>query len=119
LPRTLKGAAGPNPDPKGSDFEPDSEVELLPISTVPEVKCFSVLSIPCLKTSKYRDPLHTLLDYIAEVSATDLFSTHSILISNAQSGPGCDMVLVHDDDLVQLDGFSEDTVSTSNYKFMQ
>ncbi|KAN0135134.1 hypothetical protein V8E53_007025 [Lactarius tabidus] len=78
LPRVLKGAAGPNPDPKGSDFEPDLEVELLPISTVPE----------------YRDPLHILLEYIAE------------------STPGCDIVLVHDDDLVQLDGFSEETVST-------
>lgn len=37
LPRVLKGAGGPNPDPKGSDPEPD--VELVPISAVPEVKC--------------------------------------------------------------------------------
>ncbi|KAH9023165.1 hypothetical protein EDB85DRAFT_1992298 [Lactarius pseudohatsudake] len=36
LPR-LKGAAGPNPDPKGPNSEPD--VELVPISTVPEVTC--------------------------------------------------------------------------------
>ncbi|KAF8261604.1 hypothetical protein EI94DRAFT_1745593 [Lactarius quietus] len=75
LPRMLKGAAGPNQDPKGSGCEPDSEVELIPISSVPE----------------FRDPLHILLEYIAE------------------SVPGCDMVLVHDDDLARLDGFSDDT----------
>jgi hypothetical protein len=36
LPRTLKGAAGPNPDPEGSDSEPD--LELIPLSTVPDVR---------------------------------------------------------------------------------
>ncbi|KAF8261606.1 hypothetical protein EI94DRAFT_1745599 [Lactarius quietus] len=37
LPRTLKGAAGPNPDSKDSDSDP--EMELVSISTVPEVRC--------------------------------------------------------------------------------
>ncbi|KAI9454401.1 hypothetical protein BJY52DRAFT_729609 [Lactarius psammicola] len=68
FPPKLKGAAGPNPDPKGYDEEPD--VELIPIPAIPE----------------YRDPLHILLEYIAEET------------------PNCDMVLVHDDDLAQLDG---------------
>ncbi|KAF8263646.1 hypothetical protein EI94DRAFT_567800 [Lactarius quietus] len=68
LPSRLKGAAGPSPDPEEYDEEPD--VELVPIPAVPE----------------YRDPLHTVLDFVAE-EALD-----------------CDMVLVHDNDLAQLDG---------------
>ena len=35
LPRGLKAAAGPNPNPKGDDCEPD--VELISILAVPEV----------------------------------------------------------------------------------
>ena len=55
-----------------------------------------------------------LLEYIAEVSTKDyFFSAHPTLIRTAQSVPGCDMVLVHDDDLARLDGFSDDTVSIS------
>lgn len=37
LRRKLKAAARPNPDPNDSDSEMD--VELVPIQTVPEVKC--------------------------------------------------------------------------------
>ncbi|KAI9439697.1 hypothetical protein H4582DRAFT_1876692 [Lactarius indigo] len=44
----LKGAAGPNPDPEGSDEEPDKE--LVSVPAVPE----------------YQDPLHILLKFIAE-----------------------------------------------------
>lgn len=40
-----------------------------------------------------------------------MLSTHSILILTEQSAPGCDMVLVHDNDLVRLDGFGDETVS--------
>ncbi|KAH8984117.1 hypothetical protein EDB92DRAFT_1501950 [Lactarius akahatsu] len=80
LPR-LKGAAGPGPDSKGSDSERD--MELIPISTVPE----------------YRDPLHILLEYVAE------------------SAPDCDMVLVHDDDLARLDGFGDDTTFSSRVQW--
>ena len=38
LPRTLKGAAAPNPDPKGDDS--DLEMELMSLSAVPEVRSF-------------------------------------------------------------------------------
>lgn len=63
--------------------------------------------------SKYRDPLHILLEYIAEVSTVNLLSLRSILIIWAeQSAPDdCDIVLVHDDDLALLDGFGDDSVS--------
>ncbi|KAF8257344.1 hypothetical protein EI94DRAFT_1759074 [Lactarius quietus] len=63
----LRAAAGPNPDPKNDDSEP--EATLISIPTVPE----------------YRDPLHVILEYIAE------------------ERPNCDMVIVHDDDLALLD----------------
>jgi len=72
FPRKLKGAAGPNPDPKIYDEEPDPE--LMPISDVPE----------------YWDPLHTLLQYTAEeapncdmvlVHDDDLARLHGILDS--------------------------------------
>ena len=44
-----------------------------------------------------------------------MFSTHSISIQILveQSAPGCDMILVHDNDLTRLDGFGDDTVSRS------
>ncbi|KAI9456874.1 hypothetical protein BJY52DRAFT_536657 [Lactarius psammicola] len=74
LPPRLKGAAGPNPDSEGYDEEPDAE--LMPIPAVPE----------------YRDPLHTLLEYIAE-----------------EAPPNCDMLLVHDDDLARLDRIYDST----------
>ncbi|KAN0116119.1 hypothetical protein V8E52_006176 [Russula decolorans] len=73
LPRRLKAAAGPSSDSGGYDCDPDMEV----------------ISIPA--TTKYRDPLHLLLDYIVE-QASD-----------------CDMVLVHDDDLVKIDGLGHDS----------
>jgi hypothetical protein len=53
------------------------------------------------------------MEYIAEVSTADIFSTHPILILTEQSTPGCDMVLVHDNDLARLDGFGDDTVCIS------
>ncbi|KAI9447463.1 hypothetical protein H4582DRAFT_1894038 [Lactarius indigo] len=71
LPRGLKAAAGPSPE--GHDYEPD--VELLSTPAAPE----------------YRDPLHIVLEYIAE------------------KAPHCDMALIHDNDLILLDGFARDT----------
>ena len=66
-PKKLRAAAGPNPDPKGDNSEPDAE--LISIPTVPKVwPSFSVGS-HCLNPSKYRDPLHVLLEYITEVRA--------------------------------------------------
>jgi hypothetical protein len=67
LPPRLKGAAGPNPDPRGDDEETDAR--LMPIPALPEVKSlrpFSVFNRHL--ASKYRDPLHLLLEYIAKVS---------------------------------------------------
>ncbi|KAF8262522.1 hypothetical protein EI94DRAFT_1704705 [Lactarius quietus] len=71
----LRAAAGPNPDPKDSDGEPDSDVELISIPAVP----------------KYHDPLHVILEYIAE------------------ERPHCDTVIVHDDDLALLDVLGDGT----------
>ena len=64
----LKGAAGPNPDPEGYDEEPDMEVISVP--AVPEVTLCICLELSSLYfwLAKYRDPLHILLQFIAEVS---------------------------------------------------
>ncbi|KAH9989451.1 hypothetical protein BJV77DRAFT_684089 [Russula vinacea] len=73
LPRRLRAAAGPSPDPGGYDYDPDREV----------------ISVPAM--TEYHDPLHLLIEYIAE-RASD-----------------CDMVLAHDDDLKMIDGLGHDT----------
>ncbi|KAH9031012.1 hypothetical protein EDB85DRAFT_1389381 [Lactarius pseudohatsudake] len=74
----LKGAAGHAQDPGEHDSEP-------------ELEAVSIPSFP-----KYKDPLHVLLEYIAE------------------RAPDCDLVLVHDDDLDRLcrtgDGTSLETL---------
>jgi hypothetical protein len=72
LPKRLKAAAGPSPDLGGYDCDPDTEVISIPAATKVKdsVQLFSVFS----EISKYRDPLHLLLDYIAEVSTTGLVS---------------------------------------------
>ena len=63
--------------------------------------------------SKCRDPLHVLLEYIATVSVADDFhyATTLILMRSVQRAPNCDMALVHDDDLVQILGAGDGTVS--------
>jgi hypothetical protein len=67
LPRRLKAAAGPSPDPRGYDCDPDTEVISIPAAT--EVKDSSIRLLSLFSdVSKYRDPLHLLLNYIAEVS---------------------------------------------------
>ncbi|KAI9435634.1 hypothetical protein BJY52DRAFT_1389651 [Lactarius psammicola] len=71
----LKGAAGHTPDPSEHDSEPELEV----------------VSIP--RYTKYRDPLHVLLEYIAK------------------QAPGCKFALVHDDDLDRLRRVSDGAVS--------
>ena len=75
---------------------------------------FSVFS----DLSKYRDPLHLLLDYIAEVSQlTSLCHLpHSTMLTwIMQQAPDCEMVLAHDDDLATIDGLGHDTVSRVLY----
>jgi hypothetical protein len=68
LPKHLKAAASPPPDPEGSDSDPDTGLVSIPAITKVKdsVRSFSVLS----DVLKYRDPLHILLDYIAEASTT-------------------------------------------------
>ena len=68
-PKKLRAAAGPNPDPKGDHSEPDAEP--IPIPAIPKVWLSFRVSRHRLKPSKYRDPLHVILEYIAEVSAVD------------------------------------------------
>ena len=55
--------------------------------------------------SKRRDPLHVLLDYMGTVSAAiAMFYIPDHVISNldVQRTPGCDIGLVHDDDLIPI-----------------
>ena len=63
--------------------------------------------------SKYRDPLHVLLEYIASVSV--MFHNVTALISympwTMQQAPHCDMALVHDDDLERILLVGDGTVS--------
>jgi hypothetical protein len=68
MPKQLKAAAGPSPNPGGYDDDPDTELVSIPAITKVKdcVRLFSVFS----DISKYRDPLHLILDYIAEVSTT-------------------------------------------------
>ena len=66
MPKHLKAAAGPSRDPGGYDSDLDRELVSIPVITKVKnsVRIFSVLS----DILKYRDPLHLLLDYMAEVS---------------------------------------------------
>lgn len=73
----LKGAAGPNPDPEGYDEEPD--MELISVPAVPKVTlCSSKVSSLHIWLAKYRDPLHILLQFIAEVSTLDKEFLHTL-----------------------------------------
>ncbi|KAH8998264.1 hypothetical protein EDB86DRAFT_825160 [Lactarius hatsudake] len=71
----IRGAAEPKPDTRGNDGEPEKEV------------------VPIPSVTKYRDPLHVLLEYIAK------------------QAPDCDMALVHDDDLERILGAGDRPVS--------
>jgi hypothetical protein len=63
--------AGPNPDSEGDKEE--SDAELMPIPALPEVSRHTLQRfLVVIWYSKYRDPLHILLEYIAEVSSLDL-----------------------------------------------
>ena len=113
MPRRLKAAAGPSPDLGGYDCDPDTEAISVPAVTKVKdsVRLFSIFS----DVSKYCDPLHLLLDYLAEVSTAEVFSLCCpqyalILISTMQQASDCDRMLVHDDDLVSIDGLGLGTV---------
>jgi hypothetical protein len=66
LPKNLKAAAGPSPDPDGYDGEPD--IEAVSIPAAPEVYIPPDFSRSSFEVSKYQDPLHILQEYVAEVS---------------------------------------------------
>ncbi|KAI0285652.1 hypothetical protein BC826DRAFT_114407 [Russula brevipes] len=70
-PRQLRAEGGCAPGPGGYDREPGRE--LVSISAI----------------TQYRDPLHLLLNYVAE------------------RAPDCEMILVHDDDLGMIDGMGD------------
>ncbi|KAH9967215.1 hypothetical protein BC827DRAFT_574579 [Russula dissimulans] len=69
----LVAAAGPSSDPDEYDHEPESDLGLTSLPTI----------------TKYRDPLHVLLEHVAE------------------RVPDCEMVVVHDDDLARIHGISD------------
>ena len=109
----LKAAAGPNPDPKDDNSEPDAE--LIPIPAVSKVWLSFRVASHRFKPSKYRDPLHVILEYITEVRAVCMRLTIPLhvwcLSYYIQERPGCDMAIVHDDDLAQLDLLGDGVVS--------
>ena len=49
--KRLKAAAGPNPDPEGSDEEPDSDLELIQVPAISEVTLRTLLKFPSLHFS--------------------------------------------------------------------
>jgi hypothetical protein len=67
---------------------------------------FSIMS----DISKFRDPLHLLLDYIAEVG-TILLILRLISTSNMRQASDCGKILVHDEDLLMINGIGHGTVS--------
>ena len=89
IPR-LKGAAGPQPDPRGDDREPEMELVSIPsVTEVSKITLFDILVLIYMH-SKCRDPLHVLLEYIATVSGADMpyfhYVTTLILTWNGAAG---------------------------------
>ena len=74
MPRRLEAAAGPSSDPGGYDYGPDTEVISMPANSQVKDCIRHLLACPGSDVLKFRDPLHLLLDYIAEVSNTSLVS---------------------------------------------
>jgi hypothetical protein len=117
LPRRLEAAAGPSSDPGGYDYGPDRQVISIPANTQVKdsVRLWSLS--PGSDDLKFRDPLHLLLDYIAEVSNTNLvfflcyLQIRLILTWIMQQATDCDSVLVHDDDLGRIGGLGDNSVS--------
>ena len=101
----LRGAAGPARIP-GEDHhdEDDSDTQVTSIPSNTDVRLSIRHSNLCLPDiSKYQDPLHTLLEYIATVRVDDLRCVF-IMRRTLQQAPDCDMALVHDDDILHIGG---------------
>ena len=75
FPKRLRAAAGPSTD--RYDDEPGSDKELISIPATNAKVNMTVLSLPWSSSEiyKYRDLLHILLDFIAEVSTTYIASS--------------------------------------------
>ena len=66
----LRGLAGPAPDLPEPEPEPDTHLQLMGIPADTDVSNSSHFSTLLYNPPKYQDPLHTLLEYIAEVSTS-------------------------------------------------
>lgn len=69
-PKHLKAAADTAPDPEGDDGESDKG--LVPIPAGTQVRTQFNFSRSSTETSKYQDPLQSLLSYSVEVTTTRL-----------------------------------------------
>ncbi len=109
LPRRLRAAAGPNPS---LDDDDESDKELISLYSAKKVTYSYPGRLPksFIKLSKYCDPLHTLLEHVAEVSTETpicVFGMPLICITQRTYGIGSDMILVHDDDLARIRGINQ------------
>ena len=64
----LRGLAGPAPDLHEPEPESDTHLQLIRVPADTDVSNSSHFLALLFDVSKYQDPLHTLLEYIAEVS---------------------------------------------------
>lgn len=66
-----------------------------------------LMLLTAIDVTKYQDPLHVLLEYIARVSSSLICHAcaYLVLTMAMQKEPGCDMVLVHDVDLECIKGW--------------
>ena len=102
-------AAGPNPS---LDDDDESDKELISLYSAKKVTYSYPGRLPksFIKLSKYCDPLHTLLEHVAEVSTETpicVFGMPLICITQRTYGRGSDMILVHDDDLARIRGINQ------------
>jgi hypothetical protein len=100
----LRGLAGPAPDLDGP--EPDTHLQLIGVPSDDDASNFR-LRFSTFDPLKYQDPLHILLEYISEVSydiCQVTASAYPAVTGVIQQAHGCDMVLVHDDDLECIEG---------------
>jgi len=72
LPRQLRGAAGPNPSLDRDHDHDKQHMELVSIPSATTVRRSNCHFPASIHSSKYRDPLHVLLEYITNVSSEDL-----------------------------------------------
>jgi len=113
FPKHLIAAAGPSSDPSEDSHETDTGLASFPAITKVKCSLFGI-SQTSTKLSKYRDPLHILLEHIAEVSSGSPNYGYRFPIRPliwTQRSPDCDMVLVHDNDLARIGGVLDSHVS--------